>query len=368
MVPLRTRVLLSLYLGAWVSGCFVDFPKTQTVDTVFDSTHDSATEDLPDTESSPGTQAATDDTDTVSDPGTVSDTGSISDTGVSPDSISIPDTGSTADSETTPNEGVVIYEPFDYPAGHLNLQSGASEVGLAGSWNALSTDGQALVIGSSLSHGSLPTKGGSIGGLECCINRFGGSRAVRASALLGNGLLQDGATLWFSVVVGFGLDPDGVPGNIANAHLVLALANSSFSEGRYEYWIKDEDTHLGSGLGLTLGLIDGKLGSVVATQFRDLASGDFFNGNIRGDITGASYTENQHGLIVGKIEWGAVQDTLVLYQPDKQLNMGSPVSTLTVSVDQSTYDTITFARGDVIVMDEIRFGTSYDAVIGAEDP
>lgn len=69
--------------------------------------------------------------------------------------------------------------------------------------------------------------------------------------------------------------------------------------------------------------------------------------------------------VVGKVLSGAVTVTIAVYQPDKNLNMGSPISTLTVSVDQSTYDTITFTRSDPVVMDEIRFGPSCKAVIGA---
>jgi hypothetical protein len=259
----------------------------------------------------------------------------------------------------------VIYEPFDYPAGNLNLQSGTSEIGLAGMWTALSSDGQALVVGTSLSYGALPVLGGSIGTLSFFQNRFGGARTVSPSALLSKGLLADGATLWFSLQVGYGRDLSGTPPNTTNARLGFALANSSFSTGRYQYWINDEGGQLGSGLGVTLGYVAGGSGRAVATQFRDLASGDNVTGNILGNFTGTAYGLDQHGLIVGKIVWGAVTDTIELYQPDTNLNLGSPISTLTVSVEQSTYDTITFARSDPVVMDEIRFGASYEAVIGA---
>jgi hypothetical protein len=53
-----------------------------------------------------------------------------------------------------------------------------------------------------------------------------------------------------------------------------------------------------------------------------------------------------------------------LYRPDADLNLGPVISTLTVSVDQTTYDTITWCRGDEVVMDEIRFGPSYSSVLG----
>ena len=44
------------------------------------------------------------------------------------------------------------------------------------------------------------------------------------------------------------------------------------------------------------------------------------------------------------------------------------VSIPTVSVDQSTDDTITFTRGDPVVLDEIRFAATYDEVIGIAAP
>jgi hypothetical protein len=259
----------------------------------------------------------------------------------------------------------VIYEPFDYPVGNLNLQSGTSELGLLGTWTALSAEGGALVVETSLAYGTLPVSGGSIGHLSFASDCYGGARSVSASALAGNGLLADGATLWFSLEMGIGRDSSGTPANIVNTRLAFALANSSFNTGGYEYWINNEDTQPGSGLGVTLGRIGDFSGSIVATQFRDLSSGNGVNGNIVGDFTGTTYRNDQHGLIVGKIVWGAVTDTIELYQPDTTMNLGSPISTLTVSVNQSTYDTITFSRGDSVVMDELRFGASYDAVIGA---
>jgi hypothetical protein len=46
----------------------------------------------------------------------------------------------------------------------------------------------------------------------------------------------------------------------------------------------------------------------------------------------------------------------------------APVSTLAVKVDQSKFDTITWSRGDVVVMDEIRFGSSYHSVLMGNAP
>jgi hypothetical protein len=269
--------------------------------------------------------------------------------------------------DTVSGFGVAVYEPFDYPTGGLNGKSGSTEVGFDGAWTA---NASANVFAASLSYGSLPTAGNSIGGLNGGSNNFGGKRAVKVSALAANGLLADGATLWFSVEVGYGVQDLGVPpklANLTNARLAFALANSNFSTGNNQYYLVNEGSQLGSGLGLTLGRFNGVNGKVVATQFRDSSfgtsgsSGNFFGTEPpAGLYTGAG----QSGLIVGKITWGAASDTIELYRPDTDMALpSSPISTLTVNVNQSTFDTITWARGDIVIMDEIRFGATYNSVL-----
>jgi hypothetical protein len=256
--------------------------------------------------------------------------------------------------DAAPSGNALIYEPFDYPTGALNTQSGISEVGLEGNWTATT----AQIYAGSLAYGTLPVAGNSAGATGGS-NHFGGARAVRASALADNNLLEDGASLWFSIIVGY-----GTGGNLTNSRLGFALANNSFSTANYNYNILNGGT--GSGLGLTLGRFSGTNGKVVATQFRDSDSGSGFAGNVFGTETAALFGTGVHGLIVGRIDWGAANDTITLYHPDTDLLLPpTPVSTLTVNVDQAGYDTITWARGDAVVMDEIRFGASYDDVIGA---
>ena len=254
---------------------------------------------------------------------------------------------------------MAVYEPFDYPAGALSGRSGSSEVGLTGTWSANDT----LITAGSFSHGGLLTKGGRISNLAGGINRFAGARAVSSSALAGNGLLDDGATLWFSAIVGY-----DTGGNVTNSRLAIALANSQFNSGNYDYWIKDEGSQPGAGVGLVLGNINGN-GRVVATRFRDLPAGDGIDGNVLGSWTGAGsiYTAGNQGLIVGKITWGATPDDLdriELYQPGTNLVLpASPISVLETKVNQSAFDTLTMARGDKIVCDEIRFGATYHSIL-----
>ena len=261
----------------------------------------------------------------------------------------------------------MVYEPFDYDIGGLNGQGGTSDFGFDGMWTA---NDIAKVVEDSLTFGTLPTTGGSIDTDQIPYNRFGGARMISAAALADTGLLDDGATLWFSLELGYGTVENGV--NHSNAQLAFALANNSFSTGSYDYWIQDDGAQPGSGVGVILGRlnIDGSNGNgkTVATQFRNLALGDGKAGYVLGDFSGTTYGTGEHGLIIGKIVWGAGEDTIEIYQPDTSMNLGDPISTLTVDVDQSTFDTITFCKGDRVVFDEVRFGEYSWDVLGTGDP
>jgi autotransporter-associated beta strand protein len=265
----------------------------------------------------------------------------------------------SAVSEATVNilpASAVVYEPFDYPGTALNGASGTTEAGLTGAWTA-SVDSR---LGPNRAFGPLVTRGAGIGDLAGGQNRFGGARTVNAQALAGNGLLSDGTTLWFSVIMGYDLN-----GNVTNSRLAFALASNQFSGSNFTYNILNEGVDpnviTGSGIGVTLGNITGN-GKVAATRFTNSGSG--FAGNTFGNASPVLYGAGQSGLIVGKITWGATSDTIEIYVPGPDLVLpATPVSTLTTNVDQSTFDTITWARGDRVVMDEIRFGASYTSVI-----
>jgi autotransporter-associated beta strand protein len=264
----------------------------------------------------------------------------------------------TAVKETAVNilpNTALVYEPFNYAGTALNGASGTSEVGLAGTWNA----SVASFLGPNRAFGPLVTRGAGIGDLQTGVNRYGGRRDVNASALAANGLLTDGSTLWFSVIMGY-----DTGGNVTNSRLAFCLATEGFSTNNFAYYFTNAGA---TGIGVTLGNFGGN-GKVVATQFRDSTFGaSGFGGNVFATNPNSSpvlYAAGQSGLIVGKITWGAVNDTIELYNPGVDLVLPAlPISTLTVNVDQSTFDTITWARGDKVVMDEIRFGASYAAVI-----
>ncbi len=266
-----------------------------------------------------------------------------------------------------PNAGLqtAVYEPFNYAAGPLNGKSGTSEVGLAGTWAANRTT--ATITDGSLTYGSLSTLGGKFdptGTGEAC-----GTRSISSAALAANGLLNNGTTLWFSAVVGYGPTT-----NLTNARLSVALANSGFSTGSFDYWINNEGAQLGSGVGITLGRHEGINGRVKATQFQDLSKGDGFAGNIDGtwEGNGAAYGLSQHGLIVCRITWAAdpaQPDIIEVFQPLTNLELpAAPISVLKAVLNQSTFDTLSFTRGDILTLDEIRFGPNYHSVLVGNQP
>lgn len=265
----------------------------------------------------------------------------------------VPTTGTTTPAtaeinlDGPPSGNALIYEPFDYSAGGLNLASSDTEVGLEGSWNAHST---ALVTAGGLTYGDLPVGGAKLSDFTAAQNRFGGTRSIRASALAENGLLDDGATLWFSMLAGV-----DTGGNRSNSRIAVALSDGPFGSGNTDFFISG-----GTGVGLHL-----DNGIPRAATFPADSGGATLATN-----NSPQYEVGAHGLIVGKITWGATPgdpDTIELFTPGTDLAQpASPISTLTTTVDQTGYDTLTFRRGDRVLLDEIRFAASYDDVIGAD--
>jgi hypothetical protein len=260
----------------------------------------------------------------------------------------------------TAQAAMVIYDGFDYDVGSLGGKGG-SELGLSGTWTVNTTS----VSSGSLGYGSLQTTGNSVGPTSANQNRFMGSRAVASGTL--DGLLDDGDTLWFSVVAGY-----GAGGNRTNSRLAFSFGDSSFSSGNFDY-----DLSGGTGLGFTVGRFGSTNGKVVATQFttETASSASGFANNIF-DPTEATIPASYPGLstntdvllIVGRVTWGAT-DTIDLFLPGTDLALpGTAHSSLSVVVDQSAFDTITMQRGDVIVMDEIRFGSDYASVVPVPEP
>lgn len=263
---------------------------------------------------------------------------------------------------------LAIYEPFDYPAGLLKGCSGHREVGFEGAWDAHKDN--ATITSGSLPHGRLLVHGGKFepGGGRA----WGGARAIHPSALKATGLLNDGATLWFSAVVGY-----GPKANYKSDRLSLALANHRFDQGNASSWIADEGGQRGVGVGFTManheaGTIGGR---VQATHFRDVS---LRNGIAMPDVHGSwdnrptLIPQAGHGLVVGRFTWAKdpqEPDQIEIFGPMSDLELpGQPVSVLRAVVDQSTFDTLTITKSGNILLDEIRFGPSYESVLAGTKP
>lgn len=259
----------------------------------------------------------------------------------------------------TAHAALIAYEPFNYSAGALGSASGGS--GFSGNW---SSNGTTNVTATDLTYGSLGTTGGSIGNLSTAQNRFGASRTID---LVTPGLLANDSQLWFSLMMGYDSG-----GNRTNSRLAFVLGTESMSTGNFQYYY---NTAGATGLGVTLGRFNNVNGRIAATQVRDSTFGTGFNGNVFGTGQTTTVVPDSDGvlnidyrLVVGRITWGATEDTIDIFLPDTNLNLGSVHSTLAVNVDQSGYDTISFARGDKVVMDEIRFGATAADVLPIPEP
>ena len=236
---------------------------------------------------------------------------------------------------------VVLYEGFDYATGaDLHGQGPTSDFGFNGYWIATTGSGKPI-IGPNLPYGTLPTDGG---GLRFeSLAEASASRSISTTTLAGRGLLDDGAVLWFSMVMGC-----APYANPYNQWFYVALASDRFASSGT----------LASGEGIGIHLAQG---TVRAAAFNATGS------PVTDPKAGPAYEAGEYGLVVGKITWGSNggDDTIELYQPGTDLVLNTPISTLHADLDQAAFDTLTLSRIEYPILDEIRFGTTYDAVIGS---
>ena len=116
----------------------------------------------------------------------------------------------------------------------------------------------------------------------------------------------------------------------------------------------------GSGIGITV------------ERDTRLRASMWLNGTRVQDGSFEGIAANTAHLILGEITWGTggADDILTLYLPDEDLVIGVPVSTITGDLDQSLFDLLTFGAKGANTdggLDEIRFGFSFDEVIGIRD-
>ncbi|MBK1855036.1 hypothetical protein JO972_08705 [Verrucomicrobiaceae bacterium 5K15] len=233
---------------------------------------------------------------------------------------------------------LVIYEPFDDLDDPLTGNS--TGLGLDGTW---ATNDNAFEVAGGLTYGSLVVSGGSA--KRTADARAGASASISSSALSGTGLLDDGATLWFSVLVG------ADPSLGSNDRWVMSLGTGTIHSGNVGM------SGSGSGIGFVINGSNG--GALSATTW---SGGD----ETLEDSTTNMLTAGETSLIVGKITWGigGSDDTIDLFVVGTDLTLPALAdSSGSAALDQSTFDTLAFAGKDQTQFDEIRFGTSYDEVV-----
>ncbi len=250
------------------------------------------------------------------------------------------------------NAAPIIYEPFSQATGILNGKAGGT--GLSGNW-ASTTGGSAVnvVDPPTMNYGDLDHTGG-----QANLTNSGSTwaSATTTTALANAGLLNDGATLWFSYVFqktsnggsnehsGFAFGTD----RVNPAFNGLNMQNSGYGFGAYT-----------------------NATSVVASSW---------SGGTRTGGTGVGLVAlSTPTLVTGRIVWGATPvdtETITLWTRAlddiaTEPTTGGGVRT-TAAFDQTALNTISFGQrnsGGVQTYDEIRFGATYaDVAIAVPEP
>jgi len=249
---------------------------------------------------------------------------------------SAPSAGASATTPAAPSGpgGALIYEPFD--DGDPTLNGNTPGTGLSGTWS-----GGYEVAPGSFSYGIL-----AISGNRAVVNSRTGSSVSTGTTLSDVALLNDGATLWFSVL------HLTQPNSNGNMDFGFALGSNGLNGS-------NSVPMTGQGIGFSF-----KNGSIQASFWDDTDGSN--NVERAGGVSAAYGTVS---LIVGEIIWGTDggADIVNLYTPDANLNLGPIVSTISEDLEQANFNVISFANkaDDLPVgIDEIRFGSNYEDAVG----
>jgi len=247
----------------------------------------------------------------------------------------------------------LIYEPFDYTTpGNLNGQNGGT--GFSGPWELFGGNHNPVILPGNLTWGSLPTTGNYAQG-----NQIDAPYRPLGSALADNALLDDGASLWFSYVADMSSQP-----NMTNLDLNIGLTTESFSSRYPTQTDYNNKVHLinnGEGIGVSM-----DRGVVRGAYWQDDGDGDSYGER---HLSSGSITlgTDEKALIVGRIDWGGTEETLTLYTPNTDLELGTPILSMTTpNLNQVAFDTLAIGWKDTPSIDEIRFGATAGDVLGVE--
>ena len=247
------------------------------------------------------------------------------DSGSAPAEVQIP-------VSAAPKGTAVIYEPFEMVAG-TPLASQPGGIGLEGEWYAGSS---VQVASGSYSFGTLPTFGNRI--VRTSAN---GSCSINMGTTLADaGLLANGADLWFSFL--------HLSSPNSNIQPVFAFGNE----------ILDSGTSINSG--------GSAMGAKIGANSKPQAM--IFNAGTQSlSPNQTTLGTDETALIVCHITWGAdggSPDTIQIYTPGTDFVLDTPQS-ISAVLDQSDFQVLSmWGNGTTPNIDEIRFGATYDDVIG----
>ncbi len=281
---------------------------------------------------------------------------------------------------------LLLYEPFDYPGENQDITGQNGGFGFDGAWSG-SGFGQAHVTGRTNFASGAGTTINAVGGLDfpglptagSALSRFGNAGQREASRTLSDSaraaLTQNDTTVWFSLLLG------------PTVNEGARVATFIFGTDRFHVGSDHHDSFNGTlsaegqafGVGLFIEHPDGGHWAPGSGSPNAVA---FVNSRVAiaeeaSDFTPTAEAEATHQntvFVVGKINWtpNGTPDELFLFnvtsvdlpEPDE----ADAIASLAADVDQSTWNTIAVWDSGFSIIDEIRMGTTYKAVLGRPAP
>jgi len=280
----------------------------------------------------------------------------------------------------TAHASLQVYEGFDYTVGQsLNAQSGGT--GMTGSWTAANTGGDPYTTPSGFGICDSTSRtwwNGALTSLPPGSGKYTGSPAGAAAVpQVYNGNNPDhlwawrsldpsvkanftlGSTTWMSFV-----EANDFINNANGTGGVMGIGSRYFSNDT-------RGDSMNGGSGTSIGIGQNPLGSAYTRSF---AATSWSPGMTYGTGTGPTWanTDKRAWICIAKIVWGnasnpttitvdAYPDGTVL--SEATFNASSTLTTLSVTVDPTTFDYITLGGGRCNY-DELRIGTTFNDAIG----
>lgn len=254
----------------------------------------------------------------------------------------------------------LIYEGFDY-VDTGTVDGGSGGTGFTGNWGV--RDVAPPVDSPGMTWGTLSVTGNYV------TNSTGGNafRDIGSTSVLDTaGLMGNGDTLWFSVLV------NTPASTLSNVDFNFSLGTDGFHD--IGTFANRRDLESGEGIGFTIDNRSATLVDIEGAYWQDDADADTLANRVllsTGDPTDIinRFGVSSTALIVGSITWGAGGETMNFYTPDTALNQGTVQATyVTAALDQSAFDTVAFQLKGGGIIDEIRFGASYADVVPVPEP